>query len=316
MFTRPGKQNLFQKLSGLACSTLFAIAGAVLINLYSLPAQAQLGQPQPPPIGDGAVPAPVTPGDTNGPSPVGSGTADPTAGTNFSTGTGRDRTVVRLYRPSPTGRGDRMVQTIRPDQLSDQALGQINGILGINMLSGEQAIAVNVSDAQLEQIQQVIAAYPQTVNNAGRKQITTDSPAAGYPKPNQASNYAFPGTIPTVATFGRYLVILGVVAGTIFMALAAYSMVLGSPYGGARVLGSAAGLMMLLAAYTIWKIVQMNTFNGNTNNPAINANRTNDAQVQDAFASRPNVPVNPNGTANAGAARSGVPVQPLGNAGN
>jgi hypothetical protein len=306
------------KTNRLAARVLPVMAAFLLLTLIFIsPAQAQLGGAQPPPVGDGDTPMPVTPGDTSGAVGVPSGTADNTSGSNFSTGTGHDRTVVRLYKQDTNGRGQRMVQTLRPDTLSDDALNQINGILGINMLSGEQAIDVTVSDQQLEQINQAMASYPQTTNNGSRKQITSDAPGAGYPRAGNTSSYAFPGTIPTVATFGRYLVILGVVAATIFMALAAYSMVLGSPYGGARVLGTAAGLMMLLAAYTIWKIVQMNTFGANPNNPAINRARSNDAQVQDAFLSRPNTPTNPNDPVDGGAtARPGVPVQPLGNAGN
>ena len=96
------------------------------------------------------------------------------------------------------------------------------------------------------------------------------------------------------------------------MALAAYSVVLGHPYGGARVIGTAAGLMLLLMGYTIWKIVQMNTFNANTNLPPVFGVKPNAAQVNDANmqqnAGTPGVP------GGAGGGRSGIPVVPFGNA--
>ncbi|MBS1990357.1 MAG: hypothetical protein JSS83_07555 [Cyanobacteria bacterium SZAS LIN-3] len=277
----------------------------------------QQGAPDPPPIGSGNVPPQVNPGDTGAVPAVPSGQADQSNGSDFQVTPGQDRVVAHLYmQDQANGRGTRYVQTIRGDQLSDEALGQIQGILGVNLIGGNQAaIDVAVTTAQLEQIQEVLAPYPQTSMVNGRKKIMGDNPAAGYPKPGRDSLYAFDGILPTVQTFSRYLVILGVVAATIFMSLAAWAMVQGNPYGGARVMGSAAGLLMLLAAYTIWKIVQMNTFGANSNNPAISQNRTNTAQIPSAFAPRPNVPVTPNQAQVGGAPREGVPVQPLGNAG-
>ena len=158
-----------------------------------------------------------------------------------------------------------------------------------------------------------MAAWPQYQMNGNRKKINNDSPATGYPKANENSSYDFQGPLPTVRTFSRYLVILGVVCATVFMALAAYSVVLGHPYGGARVIGTAAGFMLLMMGYTIWKIVQMNTFKAMSNVPAISQNRPQTAQVNDANIGAPGLPVNPGG---AGAGRSGIPVQPLGNANN
>ncbi len=269
--------------------------------------------------GSGNTPAPVNPGDTIGAPPVATGTADPTTGNSFPNGVGRDRSVVYVMRNTNGGalgqpRGNRMSMTIRPDQLSADQLGQVQGILGVNLLSGEPAIHVNASDAQIEQLQQAMAAWPQYQMNGNRKKINSDSPATGYPKANETNSYDFQGPLPTVRTFARYLVILGVVCSTVFMALAAYSVVLGHPYGGARVIGTAAGFMLLLMGYTIWKIVQMNTFKAMSNLPAISQNRPQTAQVNDAFMAAPGLPVNPGG--GGGAGRSGIPVQPLGNANN
>jgi hypothetical protein len=214
-----------------------------------------------------------------------------------------------IAQPGQT-RGLRMVQTIRPDQLPAQAIGQINGVLGINMLDGSQTIDVVANDAQIYWLNQILAPYPQTVFNNGRQVIMNDTPGPGYPKPGEAGSYTFQGPLPTVRTFARYLVILGVVVATILMSLAAWSMVLGHPYGGARVIGTAAGFMLLLMSYTIWKIVQVNTFRGMSNPPAINQNRPQTAQQSDANMQNSNVPVVP-GAGGGRPGRSGIPVQPL-----
>lgn len=102
------------------------------------------------------------------------------------------------------------------------------------------------------------------VNNGGPRSDAAGSGDRLYSHQKQPNRYDFKGPLPTVRTFSRYLVTLGVVAATVFMALAAWSMVMGSQYGGARVMGAACGLLMLLAGYTIWKIVTMNTFHANS----------------------------------------------------
>ena len=276
----------------------------------------QQGAPQAPPVGSGTTPNPVTADDANGAPAAITGTADPTTGSDFQVTQGQNRTVARLYITDDRTRGLHYVLDIRADQLSAANEAAIEGILGQNLEPGNAAsIDIQVTTDQLAQIQAVLFPYPGTVQNNGRNQIVADQPAAGYPKPGEDSLYAFDGTLPTVQTFCRYLVILGVVAGTVFMSLAAWAMVQGNPYGGARAMGSAAGVFMLLGAYTIWKIVQMNTFNANSSPAAISQNRPTTDQVPTAFAARPNVPVTPT-TALAGPARGGVPVQPEGAAGD
>jgi hypothetical protein len=129
-------------LALLISSLLVAVA---FTTLNAEVASAQFGGAVPPPVGDGPTPEPVNPGDTTGPSAVPTGAADPTPGTNNATAPGRDRTVIRLYDNGATGRGRRMVQTLRPDTLSAEAQSRIGGILGVNMNSGEQSIDVTVS---------------------------------------------------------------------------------------------------------------------------------------------------------------------------
>lgn len=293
----------------LTKNALALVVAVILAIGFSSSAMAQFAPPTPPPVGDGNSPAPVTPGDVGGAQAPPSGTADSTPGHNFPTGAGRDRSIVRVFHQG--ARGEKEVTTIRPDTLSNDAISQIEGILGVNMRSGEQQIEATASDAQMEQINDALAPYPQATNSGGRKVINSDSPGNGYPKPDHNSLYGYTSDhpLPTVWTFSRYLVILGVVSATIFMSMAAYSMVMGNPYGGSRVFGAAAGMMMLLSAYTIWKIVQMNTYNANSDTPAQNVSRPSTAQVQDAFVSRSDTPDPPGAGGSNG--RSGVPVEPL-----
>jgi hypothetical protein len=323
----PAANNYANTIKKLICSTVALVAIALACEV---PARAgfanpvvpandisnQLMQnpqtPQPPPPGSAGNPTPVTPGDTNAPSAVASGQADQTPGTNLPVAPGTSISTVRIF--VNTAGGLKMVQTLRPSSLSAQNLGQIQGILGVNMTSGEPIIDVTATTAQMDQINQVLFPYPQTQNQGGRLFINSDSPAPGYPKETAA--YNFQGPLPTVRTFSRYLVILGVVAATVFIAFAATAVVLGHPYAGARVVGSISGLMLLLMGYTIWKIVQMNTFIDNqapTGNPVtVDLTVQNNQQSgQGAVTNYPQqntpvVPAQPNTPA-----RSPMPVIPL-----
>jgi hypothetical protein len=308
-----------QKFFAKALLTLSALA-----LLSWLPASAQNAQPlqnpnavtnqlyqtqqtpAPPPPGSPGSPPPVTPGDTSTNPPVATGTADKTPGTNFPTGVGQTDTTVRIF-VNEGGRGLREVQTIRPTTLTSQELSQVQGVLGTSLTTGEPVIDVTVTKAQMEQLNQILAPWPQYDMNGNRKKINSDSPAQGYPK--ETPNYEFKGPLPTVKTFSRYLVLLGVVCSTVFMALAATKVVMGHRDAGACVVGAASGLMLLLCAYTIWKIVQMNTFNDNTSGPAQIQQDSNQGIVNDGNLTAPNVPITP--TAPNTPQRPGIPVIPL-----
>jgi len=278
------------------------------------PANQQAQQGPPPPIGSGSTPQNQIQGDTGAPLPPGSDPADTTGGSLFQTGQGSDRTTVYIYSNDSANRGNRMVQTIRPSALTADQKSQIGSILGVNMDSGEAAVTANASPSQIAQIQSILFPYPGSQNTNGRTTITEDSPAPnnGINKPGEQSLYTYQGPLPTVRTFCRYLVILGVVAATIWMAMAAYSVVMGNQYGGARVISAASGLMMLLCAYTIWKIVQMNTFKDNSNTPAQNNSKAGGDTVSNAYLNPPNTPVTPTGQGRQTPQRSGVPLQPDG----
>jgi hypothetical protein len=263
-----------------------------------------------PPPGSGPTPTAEIKGDTGTAPTDPTGTADQTAGTTFPTGTGQNQSMVRIFvNNTNTGRGLRMVQTLRPSTLTADQLSQIQGILGVNLASGEPVIDVTATTDQMAQINAVMAPYPQTQSDGnGRNQINSDSPAAGYPK--ETAKYNFQGPLPTVRTFCRYLVLLGVVASTIFMAISSFKVVRGVPYAGQHVVQSAAGLMLLLMGYTIWKIVQMETFNFNSNDPPVIAQKSGQGAVSTAYLKKPNTPVVPTAPNNT-IQRSGLPVTPL-----
>ena len=284
-----------------------AFVAASLTFAFSNQVNAQgFAPPAPPPIGDGSTPAPVIPGDGGAPPAVTTGQADPTPGHNFPTGIGRDRTRVQIFNSNARGR--RMVQTIRPDQLSNDELSRIEGVLGASLRTGEEVIDVDVNDAQLVQINDILS-----------PQVDGENPDPSFQPGGQNYNQsrftwvASQHPLPTVPRFARYLVILGVVCSTIFMAMATWSMVMGNPYGASRVIGAAAGLMLLLSGYTIWKIVQMNSSpSGNSSGPAtINYGATS-AQV--GTSNPASTPGTPGGATSTG--RSGFPVQPFRNAQN
>ena len=277
--------------------------------------------PNPPPHapGDGPNNPQVIQGDQGQSPQVPDNGYDQTTGNIFPFQTSHDPTVVYLYHQQVaddgTARGLKMTMTLSPDSLTPDQVNQIDGIIGVNMLDGQPIHTQTVTDQQLAQIQQVLFPYPIqngnfTFNDStqfnGKTVITQDNPgnvpAAGLPQPA----YNWQPVLPTVHAFCRYLVILGVVCSTIWMSLAAYSMVNGNQYGGARVVGTATGLMVLLCAFTIWKIVQMNTINANTDPPAvINQQAQGNAQPSPAVGLPPIPGQNPY------PARDGLPVQPL-----
>jgi hypothetical protein len=290
---------------------------------YTPPNTAPTQGPTPPP-GSGTTAPDLIQGDTGTAPTVPNPGADTTSGvglSNFTTGQSHDPGIIYLYHQQQPGadgvsRGMKMDMTINPATLTSDQWSQIQGLIG-SPSTTSAATNMQVDDSTLAQIQQILAPYPQTTTESnGLKAITTDSPAQIPNAPT--AHYQYDGTLPTVVTFGRFLVILGVVFATVWMALAAFGMVLGLPYAGSRVIGTAAGLMVLLSAFTIWKIVRMNTFNDNTTDDqqALIQNEhfpTINPVTPSAAVSLPTTsPTVPTGTAT----RGGLPVQPLYGKGN
>jgi hypothetical protein len=151
--------------------------------------------------------------------------------------------------------------------------------------------------------------------NIPRKQLNMNAKPDPnyYPKPQEQNIYDFQGPLPTVRKLSRLFVLIGVVSATIFLAFAAYSVVLGHREGGSKVIGAAGGLLLLLCAYTIWKIVIVNSFAyRGMPNPTLDTqlfNRPQVAPVDDANIAPINLPVRPTQVNNP-YVHSGIPVVP------
>ncbi len=341
MSTCKTKKTLFSR-AGISLGILSAL---VLLAICSLTADADPAPPvpypggysngdvndnvynpgvdQPPPVGSGSNAPPVDAGDL-GPALVPpTGTADKTDGSILNSQIGKDRTIVRLYVNGEE------VQTIRPDQLTDAQIASIDGILGINMLDGEQTIKVPCSSNQIYEIQNVLYPYPANTLIGGKQKIVSD-PApqwitnatgarthnpdgGGLEQQNSQlwSAFDYIGPLPTVRVFCRWLVTAGVVAATIWIASGAISLSLGHPMADMRIMQTILGLMVLLSGFTVYKIVQMNVWNATVVDASPNkADRTQQAQVNDQYMQVPDVPAVPTAVPQS-PGRDGVPVAPL-----
>jgi hypothetical protein len=106
------------------------------------------------------------------------------------------------------------------------------------------------------------------------------------------------------------LVIAGAVFATVFMILAALSVTLSHRDAGGRVIGTAAGLILLFMGYSIFKIVMINAFRY-PNTPRTSITKLAQPALQRLSpANTPNNPADPG----IGARRSNLPVQPFYNA--
>jgi len=236
-----------------------------------------------------------------------------------------ERTTVYVYL-NEFGSKDKetekpLVLTIRPSTLSTAQVADLNAILGLNMLSGQRVARAYATRHQLELIQSVLApsASDTTLGLAtyrgSRKAIDSDPSAAQWTKlrrPGDDPRYIYEGPLPTAKKFARFFVIVGVVCATILWVLAAFSIVTGQLNGSKRIIGTAAGLVLLLMGYTIYKIMVMNSISATSVITPLTISRSlpyhglasQDArQVSDTPRVPEFVPV--------GALRSGRPVQPL-----
>jgi hypothetical protein len=235
---------------------------------------------------------------------------------------GSDRSTVYVYET--TARGRRMVMTLRGDAMTAAQSGQIGGILGISMTSGQQAVYADATANQLYQINQVLAPSADNTGNdttgapttpdgsrAGSTQIQQDPTTAEWQnsmmRPGDSNRYVYGGPLPFVPVFGRYLIILGVVFATVKISLAAYAMVMGHPYAGSRAIAAASGLLMLMASYTIYKIVIMNTTHSNSTTVTNQSFQSTGQVTPTSGPDTPVVPAAPTGYQ----ARQPMPVQPL-----
>lgn len=295
--------------------------------LYSPNADQQV--PLPP--GDGPQPWRVEPGDEIAPLPPPTGSADRGPGHGLPTYQAKDRTEVMVYV------NNAMAFVIRPDQLSAWQVSEINKILKINMLSGQQQIKVAATEKQVEEIQErVLNPYPNyKMETKSRPYVIYDPKTgqsslvfrndpmkalpmlSGKSKQNPAvqnrdkeSLWDIDGPLPVIRPMCRWLILVGMVAATIWVATAALSVVLGHPLAGIRVAQAFFGLGLLLCAYTIYKIVILNMMHRNSDRITSGLHRPYEAPVQDQFvqpSSAPPIPYQTPITPN----RPGIPVAPL-----
>jgi hypothetical protein len=196
---------------------------------------------QPPPPGAGPTPMPVIPGDQGNPVPPPEGTVDTTNGSIDTVRNAPGPKAPTIYLPN-AGR----YQTIRGQDQGVYDYGQEDpGNKTINN-GGARNNATGVT------------------NNGGPRAGAADTADTIFAHNNEQSRYQPIWVLPTVPNLCRYLVILGVVAATVWIIQASMAMVMGNQYAGGRIIGAAGGLLLLLSGYTIWKIVQMDAMHANS----------------------------------------------------
>lgn len=247
---------------------------------------------RPPPPGSGPIPAPEMPGDLGAQNPLPSGMADPTNGTGLPTRAAMNKPRVDTD-PQPVHNQNDPQPTesfADPQPASSQ---------------NDPQPAESRNDPQPEENM----SDPQPVSKTVDTGVGTHPPSPLF---DIGMTGDLPGPLPIVRWFARYLVILGVVVATIYMAFAAYSLVNGNRNGPARVALAAGGLMMLLCAFTIWKIIIINAFN------AITANKSTysySADVDNSVEGNTNKDTNAYGVAPTDNSVEGNPQQNTGAAG-
>lgn len=233
------------------------------------------------------------------------------------------RTTVYVYtnvhkKGMPSGR--HLAITIRPSTLTEEQVADISGILGINMLSGQTTIRAEASEHQLELIQSVLApsANDSTLGLAalkeGKKSIDSDPTPAQWAllrRSGDDTRFIYAGPLPSAKVLARWFVIIGLVAATIYVAFASFSIITGQSHGGNRVIAAAAGVMLLLMGYTIFKIMVMNSIDANSidNQNSISKQLPEHglAKEKQRTADTPRLPLGQSSAPG----RSGLPVQPL-----
>jgi hypothetical protein len=243
---------------------------------------ANKGQPpipgMPPPVGQGDKPHLHIKGDAaRTPAPSGDAQSAPVLGTDFPHQPEQSKAVIYQLRNDAQQRGYRMVNTRRAPGATASS-------------------TVKVDDSKLEQQENEDYPYP-TASGTGptiiHRYALKDNSIISEPAEtkqhipvtdeismtslnrwqeqwmvgrrihtNTASwhQHELKEPCPTTLNFARWGVLVGVIFATVFMAFSAYSVALGHKGGGSRVIGTAAGLMLLLMGYTIYKIVMINAF--------------------------------------------------------
>lgn len=321
---RPKLYELASIVRRMHCDRFVLLTFLIMINIccdcrltYAaeyLPPGAAPPEGRPPAPGSGPFPASLIQGDIDRPNPP-TGTADRTNGSRFPVRPETAPTFDRLSIDRGDGRGRRNIDTRRAA-----------GAAGTNR---------PVNDEDLVNFQNQDYPYPTGVA-AGRPQrrLRSDPFQGGYqnyfvnsrmvvndngplfgrrysPAPRWLDYEAENFPLPSVKPFCKILVILGVVFATVYMVFAAYSVVLGHKDAGSRVTGAAGGLILLLMAYSIYKVVMIN---------ALRIPWTGGVDTIESLEAHPRQPLQSANTpivpAAPAANRSNMPVRPFFNAQN
>lgn len=235
-----------------------------------VPPMGSIPDPAGPPPGDGDTPRPVVAGDQGQPDTPPTGQSDPTkgniAGERQAKGT-RPPSIYgdsnRILRNERGGQAQAVRNRLGPaqnygeDENASQALNDPRTYPYVAAVEGAGANRTRPSDGTNTDRQ-----AKKVMSDSGTEFGTTPDGEVTTPI---RSNSAWAAQMnrmpmPTVRRFAKLLVIMGAVFATVLVAFAAFSMVLGHPYAGGRVLSTIAGLMILLGGYTIYKIVMINAF--------------------------------------------------------
>jgi hypothetical protein len=206
-------------------------------------------------------------------------------------------------------RGTRVALTFQPDEIPDSKRSQIEGLVqktpgnsSFTNFGSEPYQNVVVDTSTLKQIEKIlyppaqptgsVYPYPGTPGDnlrntpwTTRSYIAANSPAKGYPRPgygNSQLNSLFQSAGGQSGTehpreqireFSHYLVIAGVVTACIQIVIAGAFMAFGHPYAGSKAIVAAGGLMLLLMAFSIWKVDMVNalTARGGPESPGTDA---------------------------------------------
>lgn len=255
---------IFLVVVAFSTTTLSAFAEGVAEPPETMmtPPFGSVPEPTPPAVGDGPVPSPITPGDGGTPAAPPTGRADPGPGHFLHTRPARDTRTPTLYGAHPYFH---RTESALPSSFVRNRLGPATNY-GI--------------PAEVRNDPKVYPSVPAT-----RAGSPITKPPTGDERPSvkiMRDGTQYGGTItriepnhlwerqmdrmpmPTVRKFARFLVLAGVVFATVLMAFSAMSMCLGHPYAGGRAVSTAAGLLILLAGFTIYKIIMINAFRFST----------------------------------------------------
>jgi hypothetical protein len=240
-------------------------------------------------------------------------------------------------KPTDRKGGELIVLIFSPASLTADQRSKVEGIIG-PLDDSMVAQDIKVNERQIEAIQKKLFPYPDKGASVigGRKWIPMRAqPADGItPKPVERSsrmfviplqNPAYPrlssekSRLTTVRQFCRFLVLMGVIFGTVFVIFSAYGLVQGHRDAAGRLTFSAGGLILLLGAYIIWKIDMLNTHYYENTVQQVNYGPPNTyPATSKEGSSSAQAPLSPNDTPDPrkgggrGAPRSNMPVSPLG----